>query len=147
MKRLGRPFPDCSRCRNEGMEVSRKLWGCDEPADRPVFEVLAHEGGDELQPFFRCPTAVMSEGYHRGDLIGVGAVIRCYAQYLAHNVLPASGGYADQSSSWGHAVEILDSERCRYEDMIRAKQEREAEAAKRKSKGNSMTGTARGRRR
>ncbi len=55
--------------------------------------------------------------------------MRAYLQYDSRNVLPASGGWNDQSASFAKCVEVIDAERGWWEQKRQTKIERERKLA------------------
>ena len=140
---IGRPFPDCARCRLEGSEELRELWGCDASSERPVFQVgcSACHGADYACPscegrgtidLYRCPTGFLSAA---GILTRnkIDLLMRAYHHYDSRHVLPAEGGWLDQTRSFVLGVEIIDAEKGRLERLRTDKEHRDAEAAKRRA--------------
>lgn len=149
LRDLGQSTPDCSKCRRPEHVKSREVWGCDAPAEQPVFEIgcSSCDGGDpECDAcdgsgavwIYQCPTSYIRRHAPVGQAVAwLDSVVRAYIQYDSRNVLPAAGGYADQSASFGRCVDLIDSERGRYEEMRAAKQRREQKLAKMKQQGGS----------
>lgn len=148
MKRMEVPFPDCSRCRDPKQVAARERWGCDGPAEYPVFVTMCEVcigngytdagvcpacGGSGENTHHRCPSATLDEA-GAGKRAALENVVRAYMEYDRRNVLPATGGWADQSVSFAAAVAIIDSERGRYEQLEQDKRDREMKAAQAKSK-------------
>ncbi len=128
-RELDAPMPDCSKCRGDGSTELRAAWGCDEPADEPVFRTTcAHCDGNKVvvadalclackgtgkKDHYRCMTAVMCES--RIQRRRVQQLLTAYQAYDAHGVLPARGGLLNQTASFMEGCSIIDSERGRWE--------------------------------
>ena len=146
---VGKSFPDCARCRLKGSEELRLGWGCDAPAEYPVFDIGCSRcngadyscescGGRGLIDLYRCPTGLLSDATpplrSKIDLL-----MRAYFHYDKRNVLPAEGGWIDQTRTFLAGVEIIDAEKGRLERVRSDKQERDAEAARRRAKQGGRT--------
>lgn len=122
------PFPDCGRCRRPGNDLLRVSWGCDEEADRDVWESSCPrcagtdmncsrcEGRGEIA-YRRCPSAMIREA-SPGVQIHLDLLLRAYSHYDRRNVLPVAGAWLDQSRSFLAGVDLIDAERA-YWDKIR----------------------------
>lgn len=127
---VGKPLPDCARCRRPDAVNERKAWGCDAPAKRTVFVTGCSRcfgGGhdcpdctDGLIEYDRCPTAVV-ESYPMNERRAAGRALRAYVQFDSRGVLPMAGGFEDQSPQFGQVVDVIDHERGRWE-RIRSEQ-------------------------
>lgn len=142
MRECGKGFPDCERCQEN--PTLRALWGCEEPAERPVFDVTCSRcgGADDsckdctgsgLFSFRTCPRRAIEEA---GPSVGrnLNGVLRAYVQLDSRQVMPAPGGLYDQAEGFLRAVEIIDAERGRYERMRADRMERERKAAEARSR-------------
>lgn len=143
-------FPTCSRCTRPDSEKLRKLWGCDEPAARPVWDSTCPrcsgsdgncprcEGKGEVS-YDRCPSSMVRE---RG--VGmekqIDLLMRSYSHYDRRNVLPVVGGWLDQSRSYLACIDLIDAERGFWETTLHEYQDRQ-----RKSEEMRAKATRRGR--
>jgi len=159
MKSLGKPFPDCAQCRRPNMKHARESWGCDTPVEQVVFEVTcsacgggAHLdvgaecpacNGTGLVGFHQCPTAVVKNASPWERKL-IETALRAYIQFDNRNVMPVEGGWLEQAQAFGAIVDIIDSERGRYEGEVYEKQERERKHAEAKAKqgGNARSSGA-----
>jgi len=131
---VGKPLPDCSRCRRPDAKSERKAWGCDAPAKRTVFVTGCSRcfgGGDDcpdcddgLIAHDRCPTAVI-ESYPDTQRRAAGRAIRAYIQLDSRSVLPNAGGFEDQSPQFAQIVDVVDHERGRWERIRSDKRKRD----------------------
>ena len=129
-KEVGAPLPDCSRCRGEGSEELRAVWGCDQPADRPVFRItcpvcngqpvfqrgalcLSCEGTGK-KDMYRCMTAVLMGDRVRKNQ--VRALLDAY-EYREKGVMPVEGGFLRQSACFVEACEEISRERGRWQKI------------------------------
>ena len=149
MQTLGKVFPDCTRCHGPGSDPLRVAWGCDKPAASPVFHIGCSacagqdpdcedcKGTGEIA-MHRCPSALLDA---EPDLsVGVGMLVRAYVQYDARHVLPCGKrGYMEHPATFTHGVEIIDSERARWERMRDDARERERKAAEMRSRQSNAS--------
>ena len=143
-KACNQTFPTCSRCTRPDSEDLRKMWGCDEPADRSVWESTCPrcsgsdgncqrcEGTGEVS-YDRCPNAVV-KGCGVGVEKQIDLLMRSYSHYDRRNVLPVVGAWLDQSRSYLACVDIIDAERNFWERALQEYQERQRKVAEMKSK-------------
>lgn len=108
----------------------RLEWGCEVPTEAPQFEVdcpfcegldpaCADCGGKGALVFHRCPFA----------LIGPDHLAICRAaDLLAHGLLPAAGGWAEQSAPFVDALLLVRRQQAEYQ---RKAHERAREKARR----------------
>jgi len=117
------------------MATAREAWGCDAPSKHVVFEVTCSAcagasdecpkcEGTGLVSFNRCPSAVVRE-CSPGERGNIEAAVRAYIQYDSRGTLPYAGGYMEQSGAFGTIVDIIDSERGRFEGILNERRERE----------------------
>jgi hypothetical protein len=81
---------------------------------------------------YRCPNAVV-EAADPDTRRAAGRALRAYAQYDQRSVLPAAGGYNDQTPQFGQVVDLIDHERGRWQADAAKHRERERERMKRRS--------------
>lgn len=119
----------CPACRRD--PGTRELWGCDEPAEDPVFWITCTtcDGGDDhceactgsgRQNLYRCPARVLWPGASR--------FMDAY-QWFEKGLLPSEGGVADQP-----AILIRAIKECGRE-VGRIKEAREARVKKLRKMG------------
>lgn len=103
-----------------------------------VFETPCHCGRDPkcevcegtgFEPWDRCPRAV-AESFS-GNAVGARAIVEAYVQFEGRNVLPAPGGWSDQSAAFVRGVHMIDGERNVWEKKRADRQKAQAEAARR----------------
>lgn len=126
----GAPLPDCSRCRRPEMKEARVLWGCDAPTQEAVFVTscsrCSHDdpnpkcpscGGSGRREHFRCMSATLAKA---GDARrqALRAFLRAYRLLDKVGVLPASGGWRDQSALFAVACSIADEERSYWNRIL-----------------------------
>jgi len=139
----GKPFPDCKRCRRPESKYLRESWGCDEEADRVVWESSCFRcaGSDpdcELcngrgeVGHRRCPSA-MVRAAPMGLQVQLDLLMRAYSHYDRRNVLPANGAWLDQSRSFLAGVDMIDAERGFWDNIRHEYQQNEIERSKRTS--------------
>ena len=144
-KACKQPFPDCSRCRRPESLNQRVSWGCDEEAERDVWESSCPrcagtdtgcarcDGAGEVT-YRRCPSAIVREA-PMGMQVQLDLLMRAYSHYDRRNVLPSQGAWLDQSRSFLAGVDLIDAERG-YWDQIRIDHEqREMDRARKSSQG------------
>lgn len=134
-------WPKCHECPKKSHQSARARWGCDEPAQDPVFHVICsscHKGvidGEECPdcggtgeiPFFECPTKVV-DGANLGFRRYLSSLLRLYIQYDSRNVLPYPGAYVDQPAYLLASFDIIDSQRG---ELQRLEEEKMKKAARR----------------
>lgn len=140
---VGRPLPDCSRCRRPDAANERRDWGCDAEVERVVFttgcsrcfgadpECPTCEGSGDVE-HHRCPNAVVKaapESVRRA----AGRAMRAYAQFDQRSVMPAAGGFEDQTPQFAQVVDLIDHERGRWRKEVDRKREKDRERMKRKA--------------
>ena len=152
-KACNQPFPDCTRCRRPGSQELRASWGCDAPASRSVWESgcprcggadseCARCGGKGVASHRRCPEAIIREAPRSTQAV-IELLIRAYSHYDRRNVLPAPGGWLDQTKSFILCVDLIDAERGYWEGLLNEHHDRERQRAEAKSRGGA--GVRRGR--
>ena len=139
---IGRPLPDCSRCRRPDSAKEREAWGCDAAVDDVVFRTgcSACFGYNHDCPrcvdgeveHHRCPTAVI-ESAPDGVRRAAGRAMRAYTQFDQRGVLPSGGGYNDQTPHFMQVVELVDHERSRWQGDLNQHRERERERIRRRT--------------
>lgn len=77
--------------------------------------------------YFQCPAAILKQ-QSPWERTSTDIAIRAYIQYDTRGVLPVLGGYVQQSSFFGTLVDLIDSERGRYEELLADKTERDRKA-------------------
>jgi len=140
-KEVGKPLPDCSRCRRPDAENERREWGCDEPVERVVFRSGCSRcfGADPECPLcddgevehHECPSAVVRrapEPLRRA----ASRAFRAYTQFDQRGVLPGAGGFEEQTPQFGQIVDLIDHERSRWQGDLNRHREKERERIKRK---------------
>ena len=121
-------FPECIRCRGPQAKAIRKFWGCDAPADHPVWISscgschgadlnCVHCHGTNKIHQRRCPSSIIAEAPTHLR-VQVDLLMRSHRHYNERSVLPVEGGWLDQSRSYLAAVDLIDSERA-YWDGVR----------------------------
>lgn len=154
-KRLESPFPDCGACLRPEKAQARKRWGCDNKSEYPVFDhtcsVCNGAGylsvdapcseceGVGMIVQYRCPTAILRAASVEVSR-GIEAVVRAYIEYDSRNVLPFSGGFAEQSAAFAACCAILDSERGHYNEEEQKHMERQRKAADAKASQGAARG-------
>ena len=100
----------CPKCQGPGGAVMRKMFGCEEPAEVPIFQRTCAAcdgytdgscetcGGTGYEMLFRCPAS-------QSGMVGAQAV-RAYQDW-ENGILPSAGGMADQAATLG---DVLDEE-------------------------------------
>jgi hypothetical protein len=125
----------------------RESWGCDEDAPRVVWESICPKcsGNDEgcvecdgkgYKDHHRCPNSIVRDA-PKGTQVHIDLLIRAYMHYDTRNVLPAVGGWLDQTRSFLYCVDLIDSEKAYWESLMDEemdKQRKRAEMAQ-KTKG------------
>jgi hypothetical protein len=121
---VGKPLPDCGRCRRPDSVNERKAWGCDAPTKKAVFVTSCSRcfGGDPdcadcedgLIEYHRCPSAV-AETFSAKQRRAAGRAVRAYIQLDSRSVLPNAGGFEEQSPQFAQIVDVIDHERGRWE--------------------------------
>jgi hypothetical protein len=138
---VGKPLPDCSRCRRPDSANERKSWGCDAPAKKAIFTTGCSRcfGGDADCPdcedgvtyHKRCPTTVM--GMESNEMRrSAGRAVRSYMQFDSRGVMPGAGGFEDQSPQFGQICDVIDHERGRLEGQRAEHRNRERKRAHKK---------------
>ena len=114
-------------CRKPEAEKSRLLWGCDVPAEHPVFRMTCvgcagyHPecdrcGGTGYVPLYRCPGSMTD-----------GPTSRAVAAYMVldrHGTWPSQGGSYDQAAAFVDMVRLVDSERATIDNERQEREER-----------------------
>lgn len=126
----------------------RESWGCDAPAERPVWsspcpecrgtedECGACKGTGEVE-YYQCPRAIIDSA-SKPTRVKLDLLMRAYHHYDRRNVLPSEGAWLDQSRSFLACVEIIDSERGHWEQVMHEHQEREMKRVQ--AQGKQMKG-------
>ena len=103
----------CPKCRKQGSEYFRTLWGCDQPAAAPVFARTCPRcngyalecdlcGGTGVEQVRRCaPSQIDAQ---------TAEVFQAYSM-LDRGFMPQEGGSREQSAIFMDAVQIIDAER------------------------------------
>lgn len=147
-KACSRPFPDCSRCRHPSAKQLRVMWGCDEEADRPVWESTCPRcgGADEACErcqgsnevvHYRCPSSMVRESSSHTRM-QLDLLLRAYSHYSRHHVMPSSGAWLDQSRSFIAGVDAVDNERAYWDNLRLEHEQKEIERSKKQSQQSRM---------
>ncbi len=65
----------------------------------------------------------------KGAQVHVDLLMRAYMHYDTRNVLPAEGGWLDQTRSFLYCVDLIDSEKAYWEGMMDEEMERQRKKA------------------
>lgn len=114
----------CPKCQGAAGVVTRKLFGCDEPASMPIFQRTCPEcdgygdgscdlcGGTGYEVLARCPMS-------QSSTLGFVAVNAFQAWEVG--ILPSAGGSADQSAIFGDVIQIVKGERFKIQEALSEK--------------------------
>ena len=106
----------CPKCRTPSL---RKAWGCDAPAEDPVYSrtcTACRGNGTDCQECqgrgqvmrYRCPQS-------ETDVLGM-TVVRALSQWQ-NGVLPGPGGWGDQCSRLAELVDVAAAEKHRIDEQ------------------------------
>jgi hypothetical protein len=142
---IGDALPDCAKCRKPEFAELRVTWGCDRPAEDPVFSITCSKcDPDDPDPdcakcdgtgaikHYRCMTKTIAEG----DSAACWGFIRSFQMMEGNGILPDSGGWYDQTSMFADACSILRAERNQWQRIIAAHREamQQIEESKRRNR-------------
>lgn len=111
----------CPKCQGPGGVLTRKLFGCDEPADVPIFQRTCSAcdgygdgscdvcGGTGIEMMFRCPAS-------QAGITGALAV-RAYQDW-ERGILQSAGGMADQSATLHDVLHVVKAEKQKIEEAL-----------------------------
>lgn len=148
MRAYAKDVPDCRLCHQSGNEALRREWGCDGLARRDLYEIGCSrcdgtDGGCSACKgrgsvgMRKCPGRLLER---RPD---VARALDAYMQLDARSVLPAEGGWLDQSAAFVDACAIIEQERNRVRDAEERGRDRSNDAVL--SKAAERTAKYRGR--
>lgn len=111
------PPQSCTQCRKPWNADLRVKWGCDAPTSAPQVKAMSCPcfrqdpscrecGGSGKISIHRCPRALVQEVHYE--------VCRAVT-HLEVGILPAAGGWGDQSASMVQAMKLVLSEKAAYE--------------------------------
>lgn len=138
--------PDCTRCASDA--TVRAEFGCEGPARfdyaeppkrQPTAWISCACGGRDpectrcdggLRPLFHCPRRLVEQHPAGQNVLGAFRICQHYP------VLPASGGSAEQSSSFLAALSVYQAER----GAIEREREKEAERERKRSEKMAAAG-------
>ena len=92
-----------------------------------------------MKQHFRCPRSIIKEA-PKGTQVHVDLLIRSYMHYDTRNVLPAVGGWLDQTRSFLYCVDLIDSEKAYWEGMMDEEMERQRKKSELAQKSTGRRG-------
>lgn len=118
--RMGRYKVTCQPGSHTTDPASRKLWGCDERTEFPVFPdpVTGSFRESKTHDLHRCPACQV--GREWGDVIDTWGV---FGGGDSRGPLPVAGGWLDQTQWFADAHAILSGELAKYRDAARKEAE------------------------
>ena len=127
MASIGSDFPDCARCRSKGKAQLREKWGCDANSTKVASWWMGCDcagtnpdcprcKGKGTVAMKRCPSSML-ESSSDSTISSLIMAMTLYNQYDARQVLPAPGGWLEQSPCFLALVQTVDGERGRWEKL------------------------------
>lgn len=117
---MGRYKVTCQPGSHTTDKESRKLWGCDERTEFPVFPDPVtgsfHKSGHH--DLHRCPACQV--GREWADVVNTWMV---FGGGESRGPLPVSGGWMDQSQWFADVHAVLSNERAKYQEAARKEAE------------------------
>lgn len=131
----------CSTCRVN--EDFRKGWGCDAPTEHVQASIpcpscggagpCAHCGGGGKLHFYECPNVILGR-----DPEAVTIINQFLSYFQPFGIMPAAGGWMDQTAGWYQANQHLSAAWANLESERIEREKKEAERQSRKLKGGGF---------